>query len=655
MQPLAEFSLTRLLRRAFLASAGALLLVPVAPAVETPDIPLPGSFAGAYLAARTAETDGDMAAASALYAHALMLNDESQPVRQALMLSLLSKGALDEAVPHAEILKNEPDIDRIARLVLGVDAIRNKQFSKAKEALALASPSDLDRLIFGLLKGWADVGAGKPLDAISGIEALTGPDWYVPFKQIHAAFMADAGGLADKAAAAYEKAFAAEESLQAAPDAYLSLIEAYARFAARRGENARAFEVLQKGEEIAPNRPTFAAIREGVKAGTPLLPHITDAAQGAAEVLFTLAMAINREGAEPFVERYLRLAQVLAPGRDMTLYELGRLAEKQNRTEEAAAFFGEIADSSSLHRLARMQQALSLTDLKRDEEAKTILRAMIAENPAELRPYIALASIFNQAKDYESAATLFDEAALVVPETAPDYWNLHYQRGIAREHLKQWDKAEPAFRKALEIKPDHPDVLNYLGYSFIDRNLNLDEALNMVRRAVELQPDSGYIIDSLGWAYFRLGKVAEAIVELERAIAIMPGDAVINDHLGDAYWAAGRKLEARFQWNHALAAKPEPAEERKIRAKIDNALKEEAAAKAAHLAAFEKAQAAAPAKPAETGAAETVTVSRGESLWLIAKAAYGDGARYTEILAANPALKGDPQNIEPGQVLVIPR
>jgi Flp pilus assembly protein TadD len=165
---------------------------------------------------------------------------------------------------------------------------------------------------------------------------------------------------------------------------------------------------------------------------------------------------------------------------------------------------------------------------------------------------------------------------------------------MAHVRLQEWDTAEPAFRKALELRPDEADVLNYLGYSLIDMGLKLDEAIGMVRRAVELEPENGYIIDSLGWAYFRLGKIDEAITELERAIELKPGDPVINDHLGDAYWAAGRKLEARFQWNHALASDPEPEEKLKIRAKIDNALREEADMKAAHLAAFEAAQKAAP-------------------------------------------------------------
>src|SRR5690606_2286822 len=137
-------------------------------------------------------------------------------------------------------------------------------------------------------------------------------------------------------------------------------------------------------------------------------------------------------------------------------------------------------------------------------------------------------------------------------------WNVFYQRGIAYERLKEWDKAEPNFLKALELYPDQPQVLNYLGYSWVDMNIKLEEGLDLIKRAVDLRPSDGYIVDSLGWAYYRLGRYEDAVRELERAVSLMPGDPILNDHLGDAYWRVGRKLEARFQWSHARDLDPEP-------------------------------------------------------------------------------------------------
>ena len=127
-------------------------------------------------------------------------------------------------------------------------------------------------------------------------------------------------------------------------------------------------------------------------------------------------------------------------------------------------------------------------------------------------------------------------------------WLIFYFRGICYERSKQWTKAETDFKKALELFPDQPHVLNYLGYSWIDQGVNLDEGMRMIRRAVEQRPDDGYIVDSLGWAYYRIDEYDEAVKHLERAVELKPEDPTINDHLGDAYWKVGRTLEATFQW-----------------------------------------------------------------------------------------------------------
>jgi tetratricopeptide (TPR) repeat protein len=649
-------------------------------AVDEPEAPLPATFAGSYLAGLTADSDDDRDDAVRFYNQALALNPDNLQVKQALFLTLLSTSDYDNAKPLAEALKDQPDIDRLARLLLAVDAIKNGAFVEVAALLKTPQPSDLDRLMAGLISAWADQGAGKTKEALASLAALTGPDWFEPFKQAHTAFIAEAAGQKEQAAKAYDLAFNNATAMQTASDAYLRMIEAYGAFQARNGENGRAFEVLQKGREIAPNRPMFETLRTAIMNGTAPGPLVGDARHGVAEVLFTIGMAINRQGAEPFVERYLKMATDLAPGEDLIRYELGRLSERLGRNTEAVSHFASIKKDAPLHRLAHLQQALSLTDMERNEEAITQLRSIIAEFPADMRAYLALGGIHSRAKDYRSAATLFDEAVVAVPATEPDVWNLHYQRGIAYERLKEWETAEPAFRKALELKPNDADVLNYLGYSLIDKGLKLDEAVKMVEKAVELEPDSGFIIDSLGWAYFRLGRIEDAIVELERAISILPGDATINDHLGDAYWAAGRKSEARFQWNHALKAQPEPGERLKIQNKIGIALTEQALARKAHLQAFEAAKLAAEAAAKQKAALEVPSpdggsqagsqsvktggqtavampfrVSAGQSLWTIAEDVLGSGRRFGEIVKLNPELKPNPSRIYPGQQLKLPQ
>ncbi len=228
-----------------------------------------------------------------------------------------------------------------------------------------------------------------------------------------------------------------------------------------------------------------------------------------------------------------------------------------------------------MRRISELQLGLNLADTGKVPEAKKHLQELIDTDTSDLRSYLALGSVLSDAKDYKAMAALYDKAADVIGAVPQrNHWSIFFQRAIAHERLKEWDKAEPNFRKALELNPDQPQVLNYLGYSWVDMNRNLDEGLDMIRKAVSLKPDDGYIVDSLGWAYFRLGRFDDAVAELERAAELKAGDPTINDHLGDAYWRVGRKLEATFQWNRALGLNPEEAEIPKIKLKVENGLPE---------------------------------------------------------------------------------
>ena len=200
-------------------------------------------------------------------------------------------------------------------------------------------------------------------------------------------------------------------------------------------------------------------------------------------------------------------------------------------------------------------------------------KGVIAEDPKDLEAIMALGNIERGRKKFADCADTYSQGIDALP-AGNDKANsvCYYYRGICEERSKQWSKAEADMRKALELQPDQPHVLNYLGYSWIDQGINLDEGMKMIKRAVEQRPDDGYIVDSLGWAYFRIGNYEEAVKNLERAIDLKPEDPTINDHLGDAYWRVGRTLEAKFQWAHARDLKPEPDELPKIEAKIENGL-----------------------------------------------------------------------------------
>ncbi|QKD04880.1 tetratricopeptide repeat protein [Mesorhizobium loti] len=516
------------------------------------------SFSGAYLAAHIAEADNDLDSAIAYYKQALAFNPSDTGLQQSLMLSLIAQGRFDESLVYADKLKEVPDVERFSRLALAVDSFHKKDFTKAQYWLKLSLESDLDRLISGVMSGWAQQGAGEATDAMASIDKLQGPDWFGLFKSFHRALIADASNMPEKAEAIYAATMQDTTAGGAAPETWMRNAQAYASFLARKGDKAKAISVLDQAEAFSPGKLEIVALRDRIAKGDKIEPFVSGPSDGASEILLDLATALNRGGGEPFVRLYLQYALALRPDSDAALVQLAAVAEQLKDGEGAIALYRRIPDSSPLKELSDLQLGLNLADLDRHDEAIAHLKAFVDAHPDDMRAYLALGGVYSSKDDFRSAANLYDKAVEVLKTPTAANWNIFYQRGIAYERLKEWPKAEPNFRRALELQPDQPQVLNYLGYSWVDMNTNLKEGLAMIQKAVDLRPSDGYIVDSLGWAYFRLGRFDDSVREMERAVSLKPEDPVLNDHLGDAYWRVGRKLEATFQWNQARDLKPDP-------------------------------------------------------------------------------------------------
>ncbi|MCD7110880.1 tetratricopeptide repeat protein [Rhizobium sp. DKSPLA3] len=537
------------------------------------DVNSVNSFSGSFLAARTADVDHDLDTATKLYRTALEFEPDNVEVKQRLMITSLMNGDFAEGVKIATQLKDDASVERITTVARGVDAIRKKEFRNAEKILKYSGPNDLDRMMNGLLLAWAKAGQGKPKDAIAMIQEMKGPEWFAIFKSYQQGAIALAAGDKQTARTKFNEAVTDRNGGGAAPDTFIRSVIALARLEATDGNKQKALDTISLGQSFVNNYAPLDALRKSIEDGKPQEQQVRNASQGAAAVLFSVGAALNREGAEDIVSLYLQTARALDPDSADILVMLGGIAETLKKPERAIALYGQVPQGSPMRRLSEMQLGLALAEVGKVDDAKKHLRELIDLDPKDIRSYVAYGSVLSDAKDYKEMAVTYDKAIEVLgPMPKRTDWSIYFQRGIAYERLKEWEKAEPSFKKALELNPDQPQVLNYLGYSWVDKNMNLDEGLNMIRRAVELKPDDGYIVDSLGWAYFRLGQFDEAVAELERAAELMAGDPTINDHLGDAYWRVGRKLEAVFQWNQTLELKPEAEEIPKIKAKIENGL-----------------------------------------------------------------------------------
>ncbi len=301
--------------------------------------------------------------------------------------------------------------------------------------------------------------------------------------------------------------------------------------------------------------------------------HIRSTADGIAEVFYSLGSALENEASPDYVLLYSRVAEYLRPDHFEALLLSAELLEKLGRHELSVETYKKVpADHPSYH-AAELGRAEALRQAGKPEAAVEVLEQLARRHGDLSVVHSSLGDLHRQQRDFAAAATAYDRALALVGDNESGRWFLYYARGICNERLGNWDQSEADFRQALELNPEQPQVLNYLGYSLVEKQTKLDEALEMIERAVAARPDSGYIIDSLGWVLYRLGRYDDAVAHMERAAELMPVDPVVNDHLGDVYWAVGRSLEAQFQWRRALsfvdAETEEEAKPDRIRRKLE--------------------------------------------------------------------------------------
>ena len=533
------------------------------------DIDIEGtSLSGSYLAGRFAGKQRDMDAAGQYFQQALRDDPNNAVLIERVFIFDLSDGKIASAEDYAERVLSFNSQHRMARFVLGLRDVRLKRFVKARENFKKAAYTPIGELTATLLTAWTYAAQGNQAQAFNTLDKLDQNESLENFKSYHGALMADYLGANIRADSFYKKAFTqAGNSLR--------VVQAYGNYLERNGRKDEARKVYEQFLQTAEKNPLVRqALADLDKAAKPPAFVKTPEA-GMSEALFSVASALSDDQGLEVALAYAQLALSVSGDRNINLTLLGDIYESMNSYQRSIDAYDAIDRTSVLKPNADLEVAVNLQRLEKKDEAKARLKALLASDPKDYEAQVTLGNLYRNNEEFTLAAAAYDAAIALIDKPERDNWTVYYYRGIARERIKQWDKAEPDFRKALELEPDQPMVLNYLGYSMVDKKLNLTEAIAMVRKAVELKPNDGYIVDSLGWAHFRLGEYEEAVKQLERAVELKPADPVIADHLGDAYWRVGRQLEARFQWQHAKDNKPEPEDLVRIEKKLKEGLADE--------------------------------------------------------------------------------
>jgi tetratricopeptide (TPR) repeat protein len=566
-------------RSTIAALAFTVLAVPGSLSAQTPDHPTDNSaqfpnsrdmksltMSGSYLAARHASVERDANSAATFYRSALRTDPKNTELLDRAFISSLADGDIDEAVSLADRILSVDKSNRVARLVVGVRDLKAKKYASAQLNINQSIRGPITDLVATLLSGWASYGAGDVKTAVANIDKLTGPEWYPLFKDLHSGMILELAGKEKDAGVRLERAYKLDDSM-------LRVADDYARWLTRNKDDAASMAIYEAFDKKLPRHPLVLEGLRETKAGKKLPPLVDSPQTGA---------TLTRRGGEDLALVYLQLALYLSPNHPLALLSLADLYESVKKPAMAIKVYERVPAGSPLKRNAQIQLATDLDAADRSDEAIKILKGVTAEDPKDLEAIMALGNIERGRKKFADCATTYSQGIDALPEGNDKASAVYYYyRGICEERSKQWSKAEADMRKALDLQPEQPHVLNYLGYSWIDQGINLDEGMKMIKRAVDQRPDDGYIVDSLGWAYFRIGNYDDAVKNLERAIDLKPEDPTINDHLGDAYWRVGRTLEAKFQWAHARDLKPEPEDLPKIEAKIANGLPDDASSSSA--------------------------------------------------------------------------
>jgi len=527
------------------------------------------SHSGNYLIGRAAGRQKDFDTAAQFYSRAYDENNHDQVLLERAFVLNVTIGEIPRAVELAQQIVLTRKGHQLGRFVLGLNEAIANNYVAARKHFTQAAPNRIGLLTSAVLIAWTHAAANDREKAYAALNKLDDQGDLIKFKAAHKAYIAVFLGDDKQAEKSFKTAFGKTGNS-------LQLVEAYGNYLRRAGHNKKAKGVYVNYLTSTERNPIITQALADLEAGKPAPEKVARARDGMFEILFSLAGALSGRKNSNVALIYAQLGLFMRPEKPVGHVLLAEIYEALKQHEKAIEAFSVIKPTSPLYNNVTIQIANNLDDIDRQDEALKKLDALIAREPDSFQAWSTKGNILYGREKWDEAAEALSLALARLKEKKRHHWAIYYFRGMSHERAGQWSKAEPDFQMALKLRPAQPSVLNYLGYSWIDRGENLDEALEMVEQAAQLRPRDGYIIDSVGWAHYRLGQYEEAVKWLERAVKLRPGDPTINDHLGDAYWKVGRKLEAGFQWAHARDSKPEKKALAIILKKIKDGLDETA-------------------------------------------------------------------------------
>ncbi|MGI9381489.1 MAG: tetratricopeptide repeat protein [Methyloligellaceae bacterium] len=524
------------------------------------------SLLGNYLSGRFARSQRDVDTAADYYQRALRKDPSNEVILEQAFLMAITNGGWKDARFHAQELIIKNPNHRIAQIFLGLDAFTKNQLKQSKGHFDAVGKGQIVELITALAKAWTLSAEKKVSEARTTLNNKNAPEWAKFYRSYHQALIADLGGQRKIAEGIFDRLY------QRDPRS-LRIAVAYSRHLARRGIRKKAARILDQHIRQTRPHPESTALLADIRAGKKIERLVSNPRDGMAEIFYGLGEALTIEGGVEYGLIYLRLGLFMEPDFPLIYSAIGQVYEQAEKYELAIDAYKKVSRNSPIWKQVQISKAFALNSDERLDEARTLLIDLSEQHATDIAPLQALGNILRSRMKFEEAEKYFTRAINLIKTPKREHWSYYYARGVCFDRMKKWDNAEADFQQALKLDGDQPLVLNYLGYSWVDKNRNLKQAIALIEKAVKIRPRDGYFVDSLGWAHYRLGNFKEAVDQLEKAVQLRPEDPVINDHLGDAFWKVGRRLEARYQWLLSLSLKPEKEVADQINQKLANGLR----------------------------------------------------------------------------------
>ena len=517
-----------------------------------------------FLVAHYASLKKDVAI-SAVYLEKLYKNDtHNRQIAEQLLEIYLYRGQWKKVVNLANHLSPIVPKNSQMRLARMIDAMKKGHFDDAMVELRYIDSSPFIDLIRSVCSMWIEYGKGHPKKAREYADQLEEKSIFISLISHNVARMREQIGDIEGAQNSYLRALK-----NGGINSQEFLLD-YTEFLHRHEQTEQARLLLTQYPNQDVNHPLIEASYKQLGLQPNVLKTLSSQ-RGFAQFMTGLMEQFSLHLSSDMTIPYIQMALWLDSSLMRSYLLLGKLYVKDKFYEEAIIAYNYISKSSPYYEPAQIALAHIYEQNHDIEQSVAIFQDLLA---LRRKAYIQVffADMYRRNEQLESAEMIYDMVLAGQNLPVLQDWHVYFSRSIVKESLGKKKQAEEDLLKAYELSNNHPVILNYLGYYWIDQGVQLQKGLHLIQTAVKKNPNNGFFVDSLGWAYYRLGDFEKAVLFLERATELQPNESEIAHHLGDSLWKIGRKFEARYQWKRASDVESDAILRQIILDKIDDGI-----------------------------------------------------------------------------------